>query len=96
MRRVFAASAVSVMMLAGSLFVATSSNAAQTTGTCTSSFSGPVGYQAMKKIVLDASGISMTQDQFNGFDKNGDGFVCYKLGSPTSNGNSVPNMVDDH
>jgi hypothetical protein len=96
MRRVFAASAVSVVMLAGSLFVATSSNAAQTTGTCTSSFSGPASYQAMKKIVLDASGISMTQDQFNGFDKNGDGFVCYKLGSSNSNGNEVPNMVDDH
>jgi hypothetical protein len=94
MRRVVTAFAVAAVMLVGSVFAASSSMAAQTSGTCTSSFTGPVTYQQLKKVVADASGQTLTQDQFNSFDKNGDGGVCYKLSSNT-NGNPTPNIVDD-
>jgi hypothetical protein len=95
MRRVFTASAVAVVMLTGSLFVASASNAAPgAQGTCTSSFTGPVGYQTMKKVVADQSGQDLTREGFATFDKNGDGQVCYKL-STSTNGNTTPNIIDD-
>jgi hypothetical protein len=95
MRRVFAASAVAVVMLTGSLFVASASSAAPgAQGTCTQSFTGPVDYQAMRKVVSDAAGIDLTRDQFATFDKNGDQLVCYKLSTNTS-GNQIPNITDD-
>ena len=95
MRRVVTGFAVAAVMLVGSLFAASSSMAAsQPSGSCTSSFTGPVGYQELKKVVSSASGQTLTQDQFNSFDKNGDGGVCYKLSSNT-NGNPTPNIVDD-